>query len=88
MYECVNTCLDFLYVVTSEEPYLEVKMGMCQTKKYVCFRLPTLNFLLSFLVFYNRFFSQKVFSVSSLFLLQPILKKNFSKSVFVTFARS
>ena len=36
MYECVNTCLDFLYVVTSEEPYLEVKMGKYVPNKKIC----------------------------------------------------
>ena len=62
----------------------------------MCFRLPTvpklrsptLTFLLSFLVFYNWFFSQKsVFSFKSIFVATCI-KNNFSKSVFVTFVRS
>ena len=65
-----------------------------QTKKYVCFRLPTvpkiksltLSFLLLFLVFYNWFFSQKkIFSFKSVFVASYI-KNNFTKSVFVTFA--
>ena len=58
----------------------------------MCFRLPTvpkfrspiaLTFLLSFLVFYHRFFSQKnVFSFKSVFVATYIK----SESVFVTFA--
>ena len=65
-----------------------------QTKN-MCFRLPTvpkfksstLSFLLSFLVFYNWFFSQKsVFSFKSVFVASYI-KNNFTESVFVTFAR-
>ena len=62
----------------------------------MCFRLqtvskfssPTLIFLLSFLFFYNWFFSQKnVFSFKSIFVVTYI-KTNFNtKSVFATFAR-
>ena len=60
----------------------------------MCFRLPTvpkfksptLNFLLSVLVFYNWFFSQKnVFSFKSVVVVTYI-KTNFTKSVFVAFA--
>ena len=68
-----------------------------QTKKYVCFRLPTVPkfrsptlifFIGVFGFFYNCFFSQKnVFSFQFIFVATYI-KNNFSKRVFVAFERS
>ena len=50
------------------------------------FRSPTLIFLLSFLVFYNWFFSQKsVFNFKYIFVATSIKNNLISKSVFVTF---